>query len=235
MQRHRSLGAAHHRGVPAGPPAQVLGEEADVAERGRHQQELRGGQFQQRHLPGPAAVGVAVVVELIHHHQAHLGGRAEPQREVGQHLRGAADDRCVGFTLASPVSMPTRCGAEDVAEGEELLAHQRLDRGGVEAAPAGDQGGQVRAGGHQRLAGAGRRGQDDVAAGDASRSAPRPGAGRAAGRVRRPSRRTPRTARPGRASSCRPRQLAAASSPVTAAGSASGSSVTVPSALRLTW
>ena len=40
-----------------------------------------------------------------------------------------------GFTEASPVSMPTFVGAEDLAQREELLAHQRLDRRGVEAAP----------------------------------------------------------------------------------------------------
>ncbi len=29
------------------------------------------------------------------------------QRDVGQHLGGAGDDRRAGLTLASPVSMPT--------------------------------------------------------------------------------------------------------------------------------
>ena len=40
------------------------------------------------------------------------------------------------LTLASPVSMPTSVGAEHVAQREELLRHQRLDRCGVEGAPA---------------------------------------------------------------------------------------------------
>ena len=47
--------ADHGRG-PAGAPGQVLLEHRDVAERRRHQDELRLRQFQDRDLPGPAAV-----------------------------------------------------------------------------------------------------------------------------------------------------------------------------------
>ncbi len=51
----------------------------DVAEGGRHQQELRVGQQQERHLPRPAAVRVAVEVELVHHDQADIRVGAVPQ------------------------------------------------------------------------------------------------------------------------------------------------------------
>ena len=55
---------------------------------------------------------------------------------------------------------------EDVAQGEELLRHQRLDRRGVEAAHALRQGGEVRARGDQALAGSGRGAHDHIGAGD---------------------------------------------------------------------
>ena len=60
----------------------------------------------QRHLPGHAALLVAVVVELVHHHAVG----EQPllaHGEVGEDLRGAADDRRVAVDAASPVIMPT--------------------------------------------------------------------------------------------------------------------------------
>ncbi len=56
--------------------------------------------------------------------------------------------------------------AEHVAKGEELLTDQCLDRRGVVATPSRCQRRVQRAGGHQRLARAGRRRQDDVRAAD---------------------------------------------------------------------
>jgi hypothetical protein len=46
-------------------------------------------------------------VELVHDDEADVGVGALAQRDVGQDLGGAADDRRVGVDLASPVSMPT--------------------------------------------------------------------------------------------------------------------------------
>ena len=57
-------------------------------------------------------------------------------------------------------------GAQVGAQGEELLRHQRLDRCGVEAAPAGGQGRDVGAEGDEALARPGRGGDDDVAPGE---------------------------------------------------------------------
>ena len=132
-QRHRPLGVVDDRGLAAGAPGQVVGELGDVAEGGRHQQELRLRQLQQRHLPGPAAVGLGVEVELVHHHQPDVGAGALAQRDVGQHLGGAADDRGVGVHRRVAGEHADVVGAEHLAQREELLAHQRLDRGGVEA------------------------------------------------------------------------------------------------------
>ena len=79
----------------------------DVAERRGEQQELRLRQLEQRHLPRPAAVGLGVEVELVHDDEPDVG-RA-PLRSAMlastsavQQMIGAS-----GFTLASPVSMPT--------------------------------------------------------------------------------------------------------------------------------
>jgi hypothetical protein len=93
-QRHRPLGVVT---TAVGRPVRRVRslEPGDVAERRRHQHELRLRQLEQRHLPGPAAVGLGVEVELVHHDLADVGVGALAQRDVGQDLGGAADDRRV--------------------------------------------------------------------------------------------------------------------------------------------
>src|SRR6266700_43856 len=130
----------------------VLLEPGDVAERGRHEQELGPRQLDQRHLPGPAAVRVGVVVELVHDHQVGVRLGAVPQRDVGEHLGGAADDRRLRVDAAVAGHHPDVDRAEDVAEREELLRDQRLDRRGVEAAVSGRQRDEMGGGGDQALA-----------------------------------------------------------------------------------
>ena len=165
-QRHRTLGGADHGGRSAGAPGQVLLEPGHVAERGRHQHELRLRQLDQRHLPGPAPRRVGVEVELVHHHLADVGRPAVAQRDVGQYLGGAADHRrCRVHTRVTGHHADAR-GPEDVAQGEELLRHQRLDGRGVEAADPLGQGGEMRADGDQALPGSGRGAHDHVGAGD---------------------------------------------------------------------
>ena len=164
QQRHRAFGRGHHGGGPPGPAGQVFLKTADVPQRRRHQQELRLRQFDQRHLPGPAPVRVGVVMELVHDHLADVGGRALPQRDVGQHLGGAADDGGGGVDARVAGHHADVLRPEYVDQGEELLRHQRLDRGGVERDLIVRERGEVGAGGDQALAGPGRGGQDHVAA-----------------------------------------------------------------------
>ena len=95
-QRDRALGVLDDGGGPAGALGQVLLEPRDVAEGGRHEDELRLGQLDERDLPRPAPVGVGVVVELVHDDLADVGVGAVPQRDRGQDLGGAADDRRLG-------------------------------------------------------------------------------------------------------------------------------------------
>ena len=134
VQRYRALHRGDHGRVAAGAAGEVFLEEADVPERGAHQQELRLRQLDQRHLPCPAAVRVGVEVELVHHDRADVGPRAFAQRDVGEDLRGAADDRrpLVDGGVAGEHADLLR--AERLDQLEELLADQRLDRGGVERA-----------------------------------------------------------------------------------------------------
>ena len=151
-QRDRALGVLDDGGGPAGALGEVFLEPGDVAEGGRHQDELRLGQFDQRDLPRPAPVGVGVVVELVHDDLADVGVGAVAQRDVGEDLRGAADDRGLGVDRGVAGHHADVGRAEDVDKREELLADQGLDRRGVVAALAVGQGGEVRAGGDQRLA-----------------------------------------------------------------------------------
>ena len=110
VQRNRALGVRDQRRRPAGAAGEVLAQERDVPERGRHQQELGVRQLQQRNLPGPAAVGVTVEVELVHDHQARLFSSATPPSRSAMLASTSAVQAMIGapaLTEASPVSMPT--------------------------------------------------------------------------------------------------------------------------------
>ena len=165
-QRDRTGDARDDRGLPLRTTTQVVDEPGHVAERRGHQQELRLRQLEQRHLPGPAAVGLGIEVELVHHHLADVGLGTLAQRDVGQHLGGAADDRRLGVDRGVTGQHPDVVGAEDVDQGEELLRDQGLDRRGVEGPLSPRQSGEMGASGDQALPGAGRRGEDDVGPGD---------------------------------------------------------------------
>ena len=93
--------------VGVGHVLEFVGDGVDVAEGGAHQQELGARQGQQRHLPGPAAFRIAVVMEFVHRHAADIGVTALAQRLLArisavQQMIGASALICV-----SPVIMPT--------------------------------------------------------------------------------------------------------------------------------
>ncbi len=162
VQRDGTLGGADDGGASAGTPGEVLLEARHVAESRRHQHELGVGELEQRHLPGPATVGLGVEVELVHHHHPDVGRGALAQRLVGEHLRCRGDDGSsrVDDGVAGEHADVVR--AERVAQREELLRHQRLDRSGVEAAPPLRHRCEVGTGGDEALARSGRRGEDHV-------------------------------------------------------------------------
>ena len=165
VQGHRPLRRGHQGGVAPGPGGQVGPHPGGVAQGGRHEQELGPAQLQQRHLPGPAPVPVAVVVDLVHHHEVGAGGGPGPQGPVGQDFgragdhRGAAVDGGVAGDHAHPI------GAEGRGQLEELLAHQRLDRRGVDGPPAPGQRREDPGHRHQRLPRPGGGGQHHVVVG----------------------------------------------------------------------
>jgi hypothetical protein len=172
VEGHRAHGGAHDRDLALGQALQALLELAGVAEGRGHQHEAGVGQREQGDLPGDAAVAVRVVVELVHDHVVDAGVSPVAQRHVGEDLGGAADDRGVMVDAGVAGQHADVLGAEVPAQREELLADEGLDRAGVErAAAAAHRALEVHRHGHQRLAGAGRRVEDDVLAGETSRIA----------------------------------------------------------------
>ena len=164
IQRHRAGRARDELDVGAGALLEVLLEHGHVAERGRHEQELRAIEQQQRHLPCPPSVGFGVEVELVHDHLVDAGVGALAQRDVGHDLRGRAHDRRAAVDGRVTGHHADVLRPENVAQGEELLADQSLDRRGVETALTAGQRGEMRGDGHHRLSRTRRRGQDDVVA-----------------------------------------------------------------------
>ena len=162
LEGHRPLDGLHGGGGPAVEPGEGLREERHVAQGGRHEEEARLGQGEQRHLPGDAAVAVGVPVELVHHHVVHRRVRPVAQRDVGEHLGGAAQDGRVAVDGRVSRGEADVLGPQLAAEGHPLLVDQRLDRARVDGASARRERGEVQGGGDQRLAGARGRVQDDV-------------------------------------------------------------------------
>ena len=89
------------------------------------------GQGEQRYLPGPTAVGVGKVVELIHGHAAHIGVLALAQCIVGKDFGRAADDGCLGVDMRVAGDHADVIAAEHLHKVEELFADQGLDGGRV--------------------------------------------------------------------------------------------------------
>ena len=68
-----SDGVADHTRTASGARGEVLGELGDIAERGRHDHELRLGKLDQSDLPGPATVAVRDEMELVDDHLRDVG------------------------------------------------------------------------------------------------------------------------------------------------------------------
>ena len=109
---------------------------------------------------------VGVVVELVHNDVVHRGVRAVAEGDVGEDLGGAADDRGVVVDGGVAGDHADVFRAEDVAEREEFLVRERLDRDGVVGAAALAEGFELEREGHKRFPGAGGGVEDDVVAGE---------------------------------------------------------------------
>ena len=163
-QGHRARRIGDHVHVRARALLERARDGAHVAEGRAHEQKLRLRQREQRHLPRPAAVVVAEEMELVHGDAPHVGPLALAQRLVRKDLGRAAHHGRARVDVRVPRDHPHVLAAEDVHEVEELLAHERLDGGGVVRAPSRGHGHEAQAQGHERLARAGGRAQDHVVA-----------------------------------------------------------------------
>ena len=123
------------------------------------------GQGEQRYLPGPTAIGVGKVVELVHGDAANIGIFALAQCVVGKDLCRAADDGCLGVDMRVAGDHAYVIAAEHLHKVEKLLADQSLDGSRVVAALALRHAHKEHAQRDKRLARSGRCSQNDVIAG----------------------------------------------------------------------
>ena len=149
---YRPGGVEHLVDGASGVLLECGGNVGDVAQRGGHEQELRVGQRQQRHLPGPAAVAVAVEVELVHGHATDVCVLAKAQRVLGKDLGCAADHGSLAVYHHVTGDHAHVVFAEKVNQVEELLADQRLYGRRVVGAAVGAVGYEEHAHGNHALA-----------------------------------------------------------------------------------
>ncbi len=166
VERYRPIGRRDQCGFPTGPFGEVAFEERRRTEGRRHQEELAAREFEQRKLPGPAALRIRIEVELVGDHDIDRRIGTVAQRPVGQNLCRATDDRCIRVDAPVAGHHADAVGAERAAQFEELLRHQRLDRCGVHASLVSPERQEVGGDRDQRLARAGRGVEDHVVAGD---------------------------------------------------------------------
>jgi len=144
----------------------LFGEKRRVAEGGGHEEEAGARQGEERDLPGGAARVVGVVVEFVHDDVVHRGVRTVAEGDVGEDLGGAADDGRVVVDGGVPGDHADVFRAEDVAEGEEFLVGERLDRNGVVGAATLAEGFELEGEGDKGFPGTGGGVEDDVVAGE---------------------------------------------------------------------
>ena len=130
-QRHGAWGIDYQVAGSAGVFLERGGDRGDIAERGAHEHELRVRQGEQRHLPGPTAIRVGKVVELVHGDAANIGIFALAQCVVGKDLCRAADDGRLGVDMRIAGDHADVIAAEHLHKVEKLLADQSLDGGRV--------------------------------------------------------------------------------------------------------
>ena len=123
IQRHGARGTSNQVGSAAGTTAKVFFQPCGIAQGGGHKQELRVGQFQQRHLPGPAAVRFGVVVELVHHHLVDIGLGAIAKRNISHNLSRSGDDGGIAVDGGVTSHHAHIFRAKDIAESKELLTY----------------------------------------------------------------------------------------------------------------
>ena len=166
VERHRSLRRLDQNGLATGPLGQFVLEKPGVAKCRRHQQELTVRKFKDRQLPCPTALRVGIEMELVGDDDVDISPVPVTQCPVREDLGSTTDDRCVRVDRTVAGDHPHLFRPKLLAQLEKLLAHQRLDRCGVDAALVAAQTNEMRSDSHERLARPGRRVEDDVAPGN---------------------------------------------------------------------
>ena len=164
-QRNGTRGVDNQVASSAGVLLERGGDGSDIAERGAHEHELCVGQGEQRHLPGPTAIGVGKVVEFVHGDAANIGIFALAQCVVGKDLCRAADDGRLGVDMRVAGDHTDVIAAEHLHKVEKLLADQSLDGGRVVTALALCHAHKEHTQRDERFTRSGRRAQNDVISG----------------------------------------------------------------------
>ncbi len=165
VERCRPVHRGHLGHRPARALRQVRDDRAHVTERRRGQQHLAPGQLEQRNLPGPPSLAVAVVVELVQAGEAEVTAGAREQGVVGEHLGRAHEHGRVDVDRRVAGRQANLLGSQQVGQVEELLGHQGLDRRGPDRSSPVVAGQQHAGHGDQALARPRRCGQDHVLVG----------------------------------------------------------------------
>ena len=165
MQRNGALGVSHQVALAAGQRRHFLLEAGRIAQGCAHQQELRLRKLQQGKLPRPTALRVGVEVELVHNDLAEVRILALAQGNIGENLRGAADNGCLRVDGGVAGNHAHVLGTKNIDQVKELLRHQRLNGGGVVGALTGRQARKMRGNSHSGLTRTGRGCQHHVMAG----------------------------------------------------------------------
>ena len=148
-QRYRTRRIGDDVDVRVRHVLQFVGDRIDVAQCGAHQQKLRVRQCQQRNLPSPTTLRIAIIMEFIHRHTADIGMTAFTQCLVRENLRSAADDRSVGVDVCVSGDHADVLAAEHLHQIKELLRHQRFNRSCVIRATARAQRSEMHTQRHQ--------------------------------------------------------------------------------------
>ena len=165
MQRNGALRMSHQVTLTTGQRRHLLLEASRIAQGRAHQQELRLRKLQQGKLPRPAALRVRVEMELVHDDLAEVRILTLAQGNIGENLRGAADNRRLRVDGGVAGNHAHVLGTKNIDEVEELLGHQCLNGGGVVGALTGRQARKMRGNSHGGLAGTSRGRQHHVMAG----------------------------------------------------------------------
>ena len=148
-QRYRTRRIGDDVDVRVRHVLQFVGDCIDVAQCGAHQQKLRVRQCQQRNLPSPTTLRIAIIMEFVHRHTADIGMTALTQCLVRKNLRSAADDRRIGVDVRVSGDHADVLTTEHLHQIKEFLRHQRLDRSRVIRATARAQRSEMHTQRHQ--------------------------------------------------------------------------------------